>query len=148
MAFISSRTYEFVASAVGFQRVVKKISARGAEPITLNFRLSQRAVEFSEILVESERPVERLDAASIHVLTSQDIQKIPYAGQEDVFRVLLILPGIVSTSDVSSKFFVRGGAGDQNLILLDGMRMYNPFHAFGVFSVFDPVMCHCVACGA
>jgi len=39
---------------------------------------------------------------------------------------------------VSSKFYVRGEAGDQNLILLDGMKIHNPFHAFGRFSVFDP----------
>jgi hypothetical protein len=39
---------------------------------------------------------------------------------------------------VSSKFYVRGGASDQNLILFDGMRIYNPYHAFGIFSVFDP----------
>jgi outer membrane cobalamin receptor len=59
------------------------------------------------------------------------------AVQEDIFRSIRILPGIVSTSDVNSQFYVRGGAGDQNLILLDGMRIYNPYHAFGIFSIFD-----------
>jgi hypothetical protein len=63
---------------------------------------------------------------------------VPVTVHEDLFRSLLILPGIVSTSDVTSQFYVRGGAGDQNLILLDGMRVYNPYHAFGIFSLFDP----------
>ncbi len=135
---VSRGSYEIVASAVGFQREVKKVNVQGWDYITVNFQLVQRTVEVEEVVVEAERRLEKLDAASIHVLSPQDIQEIPYSGQADVFRSLLILPGIVSTSDVSSKFYVRGGAGDQNLILLDGMKMYNPFHAFGVFSVFDP----------
>ncbi len=130
--------YELAASAVGYRTEVRKVVVRGREPVVANFRLSQRTVEFSEIIVESERMVEKLDAASIHVLGEQQILDVPSAGVQDVFRSLTLLPGIVSTSDVSSKFFVRGGAGDQNLILLDGMRIYNPFHAFGVYSVFDP----------
>lgn len=130
--------HEIVASAVGFQRQEKIVIVRGADPMVVNFTLVQQAVELSEVLVESERRMERLDAASLHVVGSQEIQQIPSAGQQDVLRSLLILPGIVSTSDVSAKFYVRGGAGDQNLILLDGMRMYNPFHAFGIFSIFDP----------
>jgi outer membrane cobalamin receptor len=138
IANVPQGSYDISASAVGFQRAVKTVSVRGSEPVTVNFNLPQRTVEFSEIVVESERNLEKLDAASIHVLGPQELQQIPAAGQNDVLRSLLILPGIVSTSDVSSKFFVRGGAGDQNLILLDGMRMYNPFHAFGIFSVFDP----------
>lgn len=131
-------TYELAASAVGYRTEVRKVVVRGREPVVVSFRLSQRTVEFSEIIVESERVVEKLDAASIHVLGEQQILDVPSAGVPDVFRSLTLLPGIVSTSDVSSKFFVRGGAGDQNLILLDGMRIYNPFHAFGVYSVFDP----------
>lgn len=131
-------TYELVASAVGYRTEVRKIVVRGREPVVVNFKMSQRTVEFSEIIVESERVVEKLDAASIHVLGEQEILDVPSAGPQDVFRSLTLLPGIISTSDVSSKFYVRGGAGDQNLILLDGMRIYNPFHAFGVYSVFDP----------
>ncbi len=75
---------------------------------------------------------------SVHILEQREISAVPVAAQEDIFRSIGILPGIVSTSDVSSQFYVRGGAGDQNLILLDGIRIYNPYHAFGIFSVFDP----------
>ena len=79
----------------------------------------------------------RWTPVSVHALGPHDYES-PMRGRE-IFSVgFSLLPGIVSTSDVSSKFYVRGGAGDQNLILLDGMKMYNPYHAFGVFSVFDP----------
>jgi len=75
---------------------------------------------------------------SIHVLDQREMKLVPVTIQEDVFRSIQVLPGIVSTSDVNSHFYVRGGGGDQNLILLDGMKIFNPFHAFGIFSVFDP----------
>ncbi|MFA6439838.1 MAG: TonB-dependent receptor plug domain-containing protein, partial [Bacteriovoracaceae bacterium] len=75
---------------------------------------------------------------SVHVLSQQELKKVPVTAQDDLLRSLQIIPGIVSSADVSSKFYVRGGAGDQNLIYLDGMKIYNPYHAFGIFSIFDP----------
>lgn len=131
-------TYTFAASAVGYSTVSKTIHVAGLEPITLGFSLPQKPVELSEVVVQGERSLDKLDAASLHVLGSDEVQRIPGAGQADLLRAIQVLPGIVSTADVSSKFYVRGGSGDQNLILLDGMRIYNPYHAFGIFSVFDP----------
>lgn len=131
-------TYVIVASAVGYSTVLKTVRVRGAEPVTLGFSLPQSPVELSEVVVQGERSLEKLDAASLHVLGQDDVQKVPGVGQEDLLRAMQVLPGVGSTADVSSKFYVRGGAGDQNLILLDGMKIYNPYHAFGIFSVFDP----------
>jgi hypothetical protein len=54
-----------------------------------------------------------------------------------VLRAVEVLPGVVSTSDFSSAFNVRGGSADQNLILLDGFPVFNPFHLGGLFSVFN-----------
>ena len=51
-----------------------------------------------------------------------------------------MLPGVVSTSDLSATFHVRGGSSDQNLILLDGVPVFSPFHLGGFFSVFNPDM--------
>ncbi len=130
--------YVMVASAIGYAHMGRTVEIRGREPITVNFILSPQAVEVSEVITEGTQSPEKATATSMHVFGSKDIQDIPVAGQQDVLRAIQILPGIVSNSDVSAKFFVRGGAGDQNLILLDGMKMYNPFHAFGIFSVFDP----------
>ncbi|MEO8168703.1 MAG: TonB-dependent receptor, partial [bacterium] len=130
--------YVMVASAIGYAHIGQTVEIRGREPITVNFILSPQAVEVSEVITEGTQSPEKATATSIHVFGSKEIQDIPVAGAQDVLRAIQILPGIVSSSDVSAKFFVRGGAGDQNLILLDGMKMYNPFHAFGIFSVFDP----------
>ena len=96
-------------------------------------------MEKEEVLVTAARRREVTEInTSVHVLEQKDLKLAPVIAQEDVFQSLKMLPGIVSTSDVSSKFYVRGGAGDQNLVLIDGMKIYNPFHAMGIFSVFDP----------
>lgn len=57
--------------------------------------------------------------------------------EPDVLKTLQLLPGIQSGNEGSSGLMVRGGSGDQNLILLDGAPVYNATHAFGLFSVFN-----------
>lgn len=130
--------YEITASSIGFDRKTHRIFVGITGPVVMNFKLLPKAVELSEVVViETGKRELREINTSIHVLDQKDIKLVPVAVQEDIFRSIQILPGIVSTSDVNSHFYVRGGGGDQNLILLDGMKIYNPFHAFGIFSIFD-----------
>ena len=131
-------SYTIAASAVGYERKVQDIVVGRIGPVVVNFELTSKAVEFEEVVVTEQGKRELLEVnTSVHILDQQDIQKVPATVVEDVLRSIQTLPGIVSTSDVNARFYVRGGASDQNLILLDGMKIYNPFHAFGVFSVFD-----------
>lgn len=135
---VSPGTYQIVASAVGYRKHLRTVSIKGDVPVTLNFHLNLTSVELEEIVVteSSKRELNEI-STSVHVMDQRDLKMAPATVQTDVFRAIQILPGISSTSDVSSQFYVRGGAGDQNLILLDGMKMYNPYHAFGLFSMFD-----------
>ncbi|MBI2620128.1 MAG: TonB-dependent receptor [Ignavibacteriales bacterium] len=130
--------YELAISSVGYEKKVQRIVVGHLGPLVVNVKLQSRTVEMAEVVVtESGTRELREINTSIHVLDQKDIRVVPVTVQEDIFRSIQILPGIVSTSDVNSKFYVRGGGGDQNLILLDGMKIYNPFHAFGIFSIFD-----------
>ncbi|HCA80786.1 MAG TPA: TonB-dependent receptor, partial [Bacteroidetes bacterium] len=109
------------------------------QSLELNFELPPTEIEVQGVLVNAPR--KRLDlemSTSVHVIQKQELKAIPVAAQQDLLQSLKILPGIVSTSDVSSRFYVRGGAGDQNLFLFDGIRIYYPFHALGIFSSFNP----------
>ncbi len=130
---------EVVVTAVGFQRRVKTFAVQNVPMVTLNFQLSSKPVVIGEVI--SEAPTRRTESeglTSLHVVTPSELDAVPMVGQNDILRALQILPGVVSSADVSSKLYVRGGAGDQNLILLDGIKIYNPYHALGVFSIFDP----------
>lgn len=133
-------TYEIAASSIGYVRVAKTVVVRDGQSVELNFALAAVPVQADEVLVTAPR--KQLDietkTTSVHVLERQDLRLVPVAGQQDLLQSLKILPGIVSTSDVSSRFYVRGGAGDQNLFMFDGIRIYYPFHALGIYSVFSP----------
>ena len=66
------------------------------------------------------------------------LQTIPALGGEiDVLKAIQLLPGVQSASDGSTGIYVRGGGPDENLILLDGVPLYNVSHAAGMFSVFN-----------
>ncbi|MBI4545659.1 MAG: TonB-dependent receptor plug domain-containing protein, partial [Gemmatimonadetes bacterium] len=74
---------------------------------------------------------------TIQELAAEELALIPGLAESDPVRAIEVLPGVVSTSDYSAAFNVRGGSADQNLILLDGFPLFNPFHLGGLFSVFN-----------
>ncbi|HEY6953376.1 MAG TPA: TonB-dependent receptor [Bacteroidota bacterium] len=131
--------YTISASCIGYVKQTQDIVVGLGEPLLVNFRLAQEPVKVSETVVTGTARHELTQIqTSVHTMDEQDIQAVPVSAVPDIFHAIQILPGIVSTSDVNSHFYVRGGGGDQNLILLDGMKIYNPFHALGIFSIFDP----------
>jgi hypothetical protein len=71
-------------------------------------------------------------------LSMEKVDKLPVLlGEKDVLKILQLMPGVKSGGEGSSGLYVRGGGPDQNLILLDGVPVYNASHLFGFFSVFN-----------
>lgn len=68
----------------------------------------------------------------------EQLTQLRIGGEADVFRALQFLPGVLTSSQISSGLYVRGGSPDQNLVLLDGSTVYNPSHLFGFISAFNP----------
>lgn len=98
-------------------------------------------VVLDEVVVESSRTTEkesqRVQMSSIELPVIQ-VQRLPgFMGEKDVLKVLQLMPGVQKGSEGYSGLYVRGGGPDQNLILLDGAPVYNAFHLFGFFSVFN-----------
>jgi len=74
-------------------------------------------------------------------LTARETRSAPVFVEPDVLRTVQMLPGIAARSDYSAGFNVRGGEGDQNLVLLDGYPIFSPFHMYGLFGTFiDPAV--------
>ena len=69
-------------------------------------------------------------------LNTLQLRNIPQVAEADLFRSLQSLPGVLTQNDFSTGLVIRGGNTDQNLILLDGITVYNPSHVGGVFSHF------------
>jgi hypothetical protein len=131
--------YDVAASVIGYAKKILHVVVQRGKPAELVFRLKPTPYEVQEFIVTAPRqehlPERHL---SIHMLKQEEVKLVPVSVQEDVFQSMKILPGIVTTNDVSSRFFVRGGAADENLVLLDGVKIFSPFHAMGVFSIVDP----------
>lgn len=126
-----------ITTAVGYRASESEVT--GAGSVRLDIRLAPTTVELEEVVVTGQGATRiPLPATGLRRLEQQQLRAVPVPVQKDVIRSLLTLPGIVSTSDINSRFYVRGGGGDQNLIMLDGMRLYGPFHALGMYSIFDP----------
>lgn len=107
--------------------------------ITRNIRLALNE-DFDEIVVKGkvkENIEDDVQGSYINVPMSQ-IKAVPtILGEVDVIKALQLLPGVQSGGEGSSGLYVRGGSPDQNLILLDGVPVYNINHLFGFFSAFN-----------
>ncbi|ALM07319.1 collagen-binding protein [Sediminicola sp. YIK13] len=131
--------YEIQISAIGFREIVQTISL--TENLKINFQLDEKAEELEEVILVED--VEKLNIRkpqmSVNTLSAGTIKKIPVVlGEADVIKSILLLPGVTSAGEGASGFNVRGGAADQNLILLDEAIIFNSSHLFGFFSVFNP----------
>jgi len=106
----------------------------------MNIEMQEQINTLKEVKISAEKVANvRSAQMGVNKLTITDIKQVPAVfGEPDVLRVVLTLPGVQTVGEASTGFNVRGGAADQNLILLNGMTIYNPSHFFGFFSAFDP----------
>jgi len=107
----------------------------------LNIQLEQITQSLEEVILteDIEKLSIRKPQMSVNRLTASTIKQIPVVlGEADVLKAITLLPGVTSAGEGASGFNVRGGAADQNLILLDEAIVFNSSHLFGLFSVFNP----------
>lgn len=134
---IDSGDYFIRISFIGKNPFVAKIKMRG-EDIFRNFNLSEKNLSSGEIVVTAQRDISSVRTISTVEVDPVMINKLPsLGGEKDVFRVLQLLPGVHQGSEISSGLYVRGGTPDQNLVLLDGVTVYNPTHLGGFLSSFN-----------
>ena len=135
---ISSGEYELNVSMIGYAIHKERINLADSASIRIEVRLKSQAIKGSEVLVTAERQkFERSMESSQISLDIREINSAPAFIEPDVFRTLQMLPGVQTTSDFSSALYVRGSTPDQNLIMLDGIVVYNPYHLGGIFSTFN-----------
>ena len=95
---------------------------------------NSRVTELKKVVVQLRRRPKRKPGES--VVSAKSIKRMPGLAEADVIKSIQALPGVVASSDFSSKIYVRGGAADQNLFLFDNAVVYSPLHFFGLFSTF------------
>lgn len=141
---LAAGTYELRAERLGFAPGIAEIRLGAGQSLQLDFTLEEATVELEGVVVDALRDTDLERArfetdpgVTARVIRGETLKSLPGLAEADVMRAVEVLPGVVSTSDFSSAFNVRGGSADQNLILLDGFPIFNPFHLGGLFSVFN-----------
>ena len=130
---------QLLISYLGFENYLKELTL--TQDLTLNVKLNPEAELLDEVIVSDN--VEQLNLKSpqmsVNSLAISTIKKMPAVlGEVDIIKSITLLPGVTNGGEGASGFNVRGGAADQNLILLDEAIIFNSSHLFGFFSVFNP----------
>lgn len=128
-------THDALFSSVGKAAVKKRV--RLDEDVVVDISLSPKGT-LSTVVVEGQQREQETTEMSTVELSMEKVKTLPVLlGERDIIKTAQLLPGIQSGSEGSSGLYVRGGGPDQNLILLDGVPIYNANHLFGFFSVFN-----------
>ena len=135
---IPKGTYSIVINTIGYETKTVEISIQ--ENRKLTFDIKADAKELDAVIVNKNpyRTIISKPEMSVNKIAISTIKKMPaILGEIDILKSITTLPGVTNAGEGQSGFNVRGGAADQNLILLDEATVYNSSHLFGFFSVFN-----------
>lgn len=130
--------YRLTITAIGFKSQTLDFTLNS--DLTENIQLDEEAKDLQQVTVVAAANSRSLQSPQMGLekLNIKEANKIPVIfGERDILKTIQLLPGIKSAGDGNSGFYVRGGAADQNLILLDEAVVYNPSHLLGFFSTFN-----------
>ena len=130
--------YTLVFTFTGYEAVVREISL--SQSLEVNIDLQSKN-ELKEIVIKANKPNDD-NVVSPQMgqekLNMAQVNNVPVLlGEKDILKTISLLPGVKSAGEANTGFYVRGGAADQNLILLDEATVYNASHFFGFFSTFN-----------
>lgn len=136
---IPQGTYVVKVSFIGYTDLYDTVEVVGNNTYTKRYSLKPMSTKLDVVKIQGEsQRREQETRTSVISVTPKDMSKMPaIGGQPDFAQYLQVLPGIISTGDQGGQLYVRGGTPVQNMLLLDGVVIYNPFHSIGIFSVFD-----------
>jgi hypothetical protein len=124
-------------SYMGYAEQSVLINAKTVLPLHIQLRENKQQLKEVIITASGQTPIE-LHSTGVTKLDLKQISSVPVlGGEKDLVKVLQLMPGIKKEHDGGSGMLVRGGSGDQNLVLLDDAPVYNASHLLGFFSVFN-----------
>ncbi len=136
---LSKGSYRIGFSYLGYQDQFFEVNLDGNTNFNVNL---SEGVVMDEVVISAEKEDARKNVEGTQMgtveLPVENIKKLPAIfGEVDILKAIQLLPGVMSSGEGSSGFYVRGGGPDQNLVLLDEALVYNSGHLLGFFSVFN-----------
>jgi len=134
---------QITISYTGYRKLTQSIFVK--KDTSVFFFLESKSEQLDEVVISADRTLQsdqfETNRMSTNVLSGKEISSIPVLGGEaDLIKTIQLMPGVTKGLDGTTDLFVRGGAADQNLVMLDGAPVYNTGHLFGFLSVFNPDM--------
>jgi hypothetical protein len=129
--------YQLRITSIGYVTHVETIDLDSGERLTANRGLTPAPLELAGIDIVSRDPGAVQRELGRQTITARDLARIPTpAASADLVGYLQTQPGVVGTGDRGGQLFIRGGTASENLALMDGMIVYQPFHITGFFSAY------------
>ena len=132
--------YTLKIKYVGYEEYSEEVTLVKNKIVTKTIHLKPAAQMLKAVEITDSKKEERQmqTQVSVQKITSSQIQQMPsIGGTADLAQYMQVLPGVSSTGDQGGQLYIRGGSMIQNLTLLDGMIVYNPFHSIGLYSIFE-----------
>lgn len=133
-----SGEYMLLVTYIGYETYSRQVSLHSS--LTIHITLNAKS-SLQEVVINANRPNnEQVTSPQMGVekLNMAQINQIPVVlGEKDILKTITLMPGVKSGGEGNTGFYVRGGASDQNLIMLDEATVYNASHLFGFFSTFN-----------
>ena len=132
-------THQVIYTSLGFESYTQTIELKAAVNNSISLFETTEMLDVVILETDVEKTNIKTPQMSVTTLKANTIKRIPVVlGEADVLKAITLLPGVTNAGEGASGFNVRGGAADQNLVLLDEATLYNSSHLFGFFSVFNP----------
>lgn len=132
--------YVLRATFIGYRTHIDTLNLSADDVRSVTFTMTRSsAEELDEVIVESDEDGGATGlTAGVQTIRPVEIERVPTPGVSgDLATYLTTLPGVVNTGDQGGQFFIRGGEPSQNLVLLDGILVYQPFHVLSFYSAFS-----------
>ena len=130
-----------VISYVGYKTQQLTVRIEPDKVYDVKVLLASTNIQMRTIETIGERVAkENATDLSLQRIAIRDLENLPKGIELDIFRAIQSMPGVQTGGDLSARFYVRGSSSNENLILLDNVPIYNPYHAMGILSAIDPDM--------
>jgi len=141
IASVAAGKHTVIVSCIGYLKKEVEITVTDNHITDIEVKLVPTSIKLEELTVMGQRAVRENETdLGLQKISAKQIEMQPAGIESDIFKFLQSTAGVKSTGDITAKYYVRGGSSDQNLVMLNGATIYNPFHALGIFSVIDPEM--------
>jgi hypothetical protein len=136
-----NKRYDLTISYVGYKTKIIPVLTEPGRITQVDVALIPLSIELQTIEKIGEKIIEKnATDISLERIPIKQLDVLPVGVEADIFKYIQYIAGVSSTGDISAKYYVRGGDSDQNLVLLNGVTIYTPYHSLGLFSAVDPEM--------